>query len=293
MFRNPFEVEGGWYKANFHTHTTVSDGQATLEERIEQYAARGYAVLAITDHGSVSEAAARSTDDFLLLDGIELTVTPFEDGRFYHLVCVNVPSGLTFPGGPDANLVIDHLKYHGAATFVGHPYWTGNTLRELAPLQGHAGIEVFNALCQGIGRGYSSVHWDQMLGAGLRVPAIAVDDAHSAGGGFDVFGGWTMLRMTELTVPAVMEAIRTACYYSSSGAEILDFRVENGAACVRCGEAREIHFMAAGCHGRSLYARDGAMLTEARAEVGSEWKYVRAEVVSAEGKRAWTNPVFL
>ncbi len=293
MFRNPFEVEGGWYKANFHTHTTVSDGKATLEERIEQYASRGYAVLAITDHGTVSEVAARSTDDFLLLDGIEVGVSSSDGSRFYHLACVNVPSGLTLPGKPDANLVIDHLKHHGAATFVAHPYWTGNTLQELAPLQGHAGIEVFNAVCQDIGRGYSSVHWDEMLGAGLRVPAIAVDDAHGAGDGRDLAGGWTMLRMTELTVPAVMEAIGTACYYASSGAEILDFRVENGEAYVRCGEAREIHFMAADSHGRSLYAGDEAMLTEGGAEVGSEWKYVRAEVVSAEGKRAWTNPVFL
>lgn len=293
MFRNPFQVEGNWYKAGLHTHTIASDGQATLEERVEQYRSHGYSVLAITDHGVVSDAMGHSTDGFLMLDGIEITLSPFDDERFYHLLCLNVPCDLTFPGGREPNVLIEYLKDHGAESFIAHPYWSSNTHGELALLRGHAGIEVFNAGCQNIGRAFSSVHWDNMLAAGLQPAAIAVDDVHSARGPLDLFGGWTMLKMTELSVPAVMAALGTGCYYSSSGAEILDFRVQNGTAHLRCKEAREIHFMAVSWHGRSLYAGDGPLLTDARVDVDEDWKYVRAEVVDVEGKCAWTNPIFL
>jgi len=38
------------YKANFHTHTTQSDGKETVQEVIMRYHAAGYSILAITDH---------------------------------------------------------------------------------------------------------------------------------------------------------------------------------------------------------------------------------------------------
>ena len=40
----------GRYKANLHAHTTCSDGTLSPAEVIDAYAARGYDVLAITDH---------------------------------------------------------------------------------------------------------------------------------------------------------------------------------------------------------------------------------------------------
>jgi excinuclease UvrABC helicase subunit UvrB len=41
---------GQFYKANMHTHTTVSDGNLTPEAVKEHYMAKGYAVIAYTDH---------------------------------------------------------------------------------------------------------------------------------------------------------------------------------------------------------------------------------------------------
>ncbi|MCD6415733.1 MAG: CehA/McbA family metallohydrolase [Planctomycetes bacterium] len=292
MLRNPFETPGEWYKANLHTHTTASDGQATLQERIDQYRSRGYSVLAITDHDVVSDAAGGSTESFLIIDGVEFGIMPFDDDRFYHLLCVNAPAGLTVPEKTDMNQAIAQVKASGAECFIAHPYWSSNTIRELAPLKGYTGIEVFNSGCQGIGKGCSSVHWDQLLGAGIRTPAIGVDDVHSLDGSLDRFGGWTMLKMPELSLPAVLDALRTGCCYASSGAEILDFQVDGTAASLRCPPAREIHFMANSYCGASFYAGDGPLLTEAQADLGGMCKYIRAEVVDAKGKRAWTNPVF-
>lgn len=54
---NPYAgVDWGRYhrfKANFHTHTTMSDGRSTPQEVIDEYARLGYAVLALTDHDTV------------------------------------------------------------------------------------------------------------------------------------------------------------------------------------------------------------------------------------------------
>lgn len=44
----------GHYKGNLHAHSTVSDGEDTFTAAIEEYYARGYDVLAMTDHGVVN-----------------------------------------------------------------------------------------------------------------------------------------------------------------------------------------------------------------------------------------------
>ncbi len=38
QFINPFDLEGNWYRANFHTHTTVSDGEVTPESALQRNA---------------------------------------------------------------------------------------------------------------------------------------------------------------------------------------------------------------------------------------------------------------
>jgi len=41
------------HKANFHTHTTMSDGRRTPQEVIDHYHALGYTILALTDHDTM------------------------------------------------------------------------------------------------------------------------------------------------------------------------------------------------------------------------------------------------
>ncbi len=55
---NPYQSvnwsEDGQYKANFHTHTTLSDGFLNPQTVIDKYHSLGYSVLAITDHNTVT-----------------------------------------------------------------------------------------------------------------------------------------------------------------------------------------------------------------------------------------------
>lgn len=56
--RNPYEsvnwTKHGHYKANLHTHTTISDGRLNPHEVVDKYHELGYDILAITDHNIVS-----------------------------------------------------------------------------------------------------------------------------------------------------------------------------------------------------------------------------------------------
>jgi hypothetical protein len=56
--KNPYE-EVNWtnhtiYKANFHTHTTISDGRINPQTVVDKYHRLGYQILAITDHNEVT-----------------------------------------------------------------------------------------------------------------------------------------------------------------------------------------------------------------------------------------------
>jgi 3',5'-nucleoside bisphosphate phosphatase len=65
-------------RADFHTHTTASDGRLTPAELVRLAASRGVSVLAVTDHDStegVAEAlsAAAEQPGFTLVPGIEMS----------------------------------------------------------------------------------------------------------------------------------------------------------------------------------------------------------------------------
>jgi len=295
MFCNPFDGQGEWYKANLHTHTTVSDGKASPEERVEQYRAQGYSVLAITDHNVSSEAAHLSTEDFLVVDGAELSPRDFTEGRGYHLACINTPPGRRWVNeGKYANELISEVRNAGGEVFIAHPYWCGDNILDLLMLQGYAAVEVFNSSCIDGGKADSTVHWDNMLELGLHVAAVAVDDTHSGlKGGSDLFAGYTMLKLSELSLAAVMDCLRNGRFYASCGPEFLDFRVEDGVARVRCSEVKEIRLMAWRYFGRVQRAERGSLLTEFEAPVGDRWRYVRAEIVDADDRHAWTNPILV
>lgn len=287
---NPFDAPGLWYKANLHTHTTTSDGDTPIDERVRQYRDQRYQVLAITDHRATNDVSALSAEDFLVISGMEAH-PPTPDGADpYHFVCLNVPHGFELPEDSDANTQIRLVKEAGGEVILAHPYWCGHNLTHLLPLEGHIGIEVYNATCSRIGKAYSSVHWDDLLASGRTVPASACDDTHY---GRDIFMGWTMLKCESLTVDSVLAALRAGCYYATCGPTIADFRLRDGKAVLKCSPAAEVHFLCARSSGTSVYADDDDPIVHAEYEPNLSRKYVRAEVVDYHGRRAWTNPIVL
>ena len=58
-----------FYKANFHCHTTESDGKLNPLSVVKFYKQAGYDILSITDHRTVTEI---NSNQILLIPGIEI-----------------------------------------------------------------------------------------------------------------------------------------------------------------------------------------------------------------------------
>ena len=95
-------------------------------------------------------------------------------------------------------------------------------------------------------------------------------------------------------VSAILNALERGAFYSSCGPELHDFYVENGKAHVVCSPAAEIvlrHLRTPYLVQRTVPGQPG--LTHAEFDVYPDrQQYVRAVVTDAQGRRAWSNPIF-
>ena len=67
MENQRFLPESGYFKANLHCHTTLSDGAFTPEEIKAAYKAQGYSIVAFTDHRKYVHHTELNDESFLAL----------------------------------------------------------------------------------------------------------------------------------------------------------------------------------------------------------------------------------
>jgi len=283
-----FASEGQWFKGNLHTHTTESDGRLSPKEVTDAYRDAGYDFVVITDHEKVTDVGDLTQPGLLVMPGVELARSTAELGQSYHIVCLNVTRVPQTPPGATVQEVIAATTALGGEAFIAHPSWSGLTFKDLLGHEGLLGIEVYNTTCDmTIGKGYSTTQWDDLLARGLAPLGLAVDDLHRHPR--DFAQGWIMVRAEELTQEAVMAAIRTGHFYSSTGPDIHHVELHGGTIHVSCSPVMRINFICATSRGHCVFATDGKPFTDASFEVGAECGYVRVECVDERGKTAWTN----
>ncbi|MBN1445216.1 MAG: PHP domain-containing protein [Candidatus Omnitrophica bacterium] len=279
-FVNPFEVKGNWYKGNLHTHTTNSDGEATPEEVLEIYGKAGYNFLCITDHNKITEAKA--PENMLFLRGSE------KNSR-NHIVGIELQEEFDGEGLTDQQ-IIDRMNLQNAIVIIAHPYWSGVTSGELLRLNGYLGIEVFNTVCNRLlGKGYSTVHFDEMLQTGRKIMGFASDDTHSRK---DAAHSFIMAKADSCTKKDILASIKNGCFYSSTGVIIKNLEIAGSSIKVTCPPAEAIDFIAFNSSGKRFTAEKGEIEHAEYAVRGNEI-YIRIEITGRNGKKAWTNPLFL
>jgi hypothetical protein len=299
----PWSSSGDWLRAALHTHTSNSDGELAPRALARHYGRAGYDVVALTDHWHRSEAP--SSDGLVVLPGVELNcLLPGE--RDGHVLGLGIERDPTELEGERRDLAAtaEWIVLAGGVAYLAHPYWTGATPGDLELPPSVTGIEVFNAGCElEVGRGLSSVHWDELLEDGRICPALVVDDSHHPG--FDSDHAWTWLR-AERDSESVLDALRLGRFYGSTGPVIHDVELSEGRVVVRCSPARSITLLMGRTSGTAVNAgrlgyRYGADVLEltpddwivaARLDLPSTAPYARLEVVDPSGRRAWTNPVW-
>ena len=302
---DPFSLkEDGyfWLKGNLHCHTTNSDGKVSPQKRLDGYVNQGYDFLCLSDHDKITRTDTVAVpEDFVLIQGAELhPPNPF-GGELHHFVVLNIHEDMDARRMPP-QMVLDEINNQGGCAWLAHPYWSSvNILRDTAPLQGLAGIEVFNTICCRHGRGEGSVHWDDWMAIEDRlIPALANDDAHSPEeDNLDTYESWTMVRVKERSVDAVMEALTKGCSYCTTGPEIHAISLERGPndvaddnvaidVNIRCSEARAVRAVqdSKGVE----YRNGGELFTEASFSLRPGARWVRFEIIGPEGNKAWSNP---
>ena len=287
---NLFLTKGQWYKGNLHTHTTNSDGRLSLEQIISSYKGRGYDFLGITDHEKVTDIDEHSTVNPLLIRGIEVVCGCSEIGELYHILGIGLKKMVELPDGVSAQKVINMIRVQQGITIIAHPYWSGLTFGDVLPLKGILGIEVFNASCHnGIGKGFSAVHWDDLLARGKNLYGFASDDTHFQE---NIGQGWIMVKAKSLSVTDILSAIKKGQFYSTRGPIIRDIVFKDNIVAVRCSEAAVINFICDSSRGKSFHSEDGKLMTSASYDLLGQEGYLRIEVIDVNGKPAWSQPLF-
>ncbi|NQU43619.1 hypothetical protein HQ520_10055 [bacterium] len=288
-FANPFTPEGIWLKGNTHAHTTQSDGKLTPLHRAEEYARRGYDFLFLTDHWKRTEIDC--PEGILVIAAEEIDFRPVPEGPSHHVVCFGLEREWQKRKFRSLGELAKYAGKEGVDLIIAHPYWSGVRSQTYIGLTGFLGVEVHNSVCGGIGRSLSAVHWDDMLENGQRMHGFAADDTHRLTPDI-VFKGWIMVKSQARTETDIFDAIRKGLFYSTQGPEIHSINVTPDRISVSCSPCRRINFISRKSQGLTLFAPENEWLTQGSYPIRPDGIYVRIECIDADGKTAWSNPIY-
>ncbi len=257
---------GHFFRANMHTHTTISDGKHTPEEIKELYKAQGYSVVAFTDHDVMVSHEDLCDKDFLAITSYEVETNSDAPGwpgiKTYHLnfyakdpretryVCPNpaycfvgkeVAASQPYYKGDyirrysveGQNEMIAEANRLGYLVSYNHPDWSLQHYPDYAGLAGFHAVEIYNTGCarEGYHLDASDHVLDEFLSMGKRVYPVATDDCH---GDHDLFGGWVRFKADSLTYDNIMTAYEKGDFYASFGPEIESLTLTDGILRLTC-----------------------------------------------------------
>ena len=298
MILDPFALPGRFYKGNLHTHSNRSDGALEVEAVCSAYRAAGYDFIALTDHflhrygHPIVDTRALRDDRFTTIIGAELHLPATALGETWHILAVGLPLDFAPPSdGETASAIARRAREAGAFVTIVHPAWYGLTAEDAAMIPDAHAIEVYNhTSAVKTDRGDGTALFDQLLAQGRRITACATDDAHFSEP--DHFGGWVMVKAEANEPEALLAALKAGHFYSTQGPELRDVRVEDGHLIV---ESSAVVSVVALGHGTGAKAVHGHSMTRAEVPLdrvlNSPW--IRAAVIDAAGKRAWSNPIWV
>jgi hypothetical protein len=288
-----FSASQPFWKGNLHMHTTRSDGALTPEEAVSLYRAHGYDFVALTDHDVVGCDTHVAEGGMLVLSGIELAYElPAQE---MHLVGISVPKGLEArlrpPLGPQA--AVDVIRGSGGRAILAHPAWSLLTCETVCGLRHLAAAEIYNAMSGGPRNGLradSSAVLDSAAAHGQVLPLVAVDDAHFYEG--EHCNSFVMVQAEALTQAALLGAIDEGRFYASQGPTIRRLSVTGERILLECSPVSTIVFYS-NLPWVSGRRRTGSGLTQSVYELGAQEgeTFVRCQIIDAEGRSAWTNPI--
>jgi hypothetical protein len=182
--------------------------------------------------------------------------------------------------------------YQGAILIWAHPHWTGNSIKEGLRHKFH-GLEIYNhsSHCEN-GSGYALSHWDGVLDRNPDYLGFATDDCHFAPGEPYWKGGWIMVNAVDCTQDSILEGIRLGNFYATQGPEFKSITYLENSVTVETSPASYVRLIGPRRKGQWINAHQAESITRAEFELPQDWPYARLEIEDADGKRAWSNPLW-
>jgi len=301
-----FTAKGRFWRGNLHTHSTRSDGVLSPEEVCRRYKAEGYDFMALTDHfvGAygypIVDTVPMRDAGFTTILGAELHSGAMANGELWHILAVglpadfapsNSPSFVPVAGQETGAEIAARAVAAGAFVAIAHPQWSGLTLADARTITAAHAVEIYNHGCaMGCDRPDGFAIADLLLTEGRKLTLIATDDAHFSEP--DHFGGWVMVKAEANEPEALLSALKAGHFYSSQGPQLRDVRIEGGKLIVECSAVSSIVALGWGTGAKAVH---GHSMTRGEVSLdrlnNSPW--IRAAVIDAAGKRAWSNPIWL
>lgn len=259
-----------YFKANLHTHSTISDGQLTPAEVKEYYKARGYSILSLTDHNIVANHSELNEEDFLMLTGAEYNInepeTPVSHYKTYHLNFIaKKPHILWQPFAAESyeeavlpylekaeidsmprvyemdaiNAIIAKANEKGHLVMYNHPVWSLQDYPDYAMLKGVWGMELCNygSVVAGFEDRHNSAIYRDMMNRSGKIFPVGADDAH---GTRSMCGAWIMVGAEKLEYDSVISALEQGDFYASTGPEIHSLTWDGVNLHICCSDATAI-----------------------------------------------------
>ena len=101
-----------------------------------------------------------------------------------------------------------------------------------------------------------------------------------------------MVRAESLEPEALVAALKAGAYYSTQGPEIHALAVQGGEVVVECSPARDVMVVGRASAGIAVHG-DALRTARLPLEKFRAGGYFRVVVTDAQGRRAWSNPVWL
>lgn len=299
MHSLPFDRPGRFFKGNLHTHSTHSDGKREPADVVATYRDAGYDFIALTDHFlpgydfPLVDTRPYRSEGFTTLIGAELHAPALGNGENWHIVAVGLPFGFA-PVAQDETgpQLAARAAAAGAYVAIAHPAWYGLTVDDALSLEAAHAVEVYNTTCRyHSDRGESWHLTDVLLGRGKRLLACATDDAHFADRP-DTFGGWVMVRAEHPEPELLLAALKAGHYYSSQGPDFTNIAVVGDELQIACSPVSEIYAIGRNSASRHTFG-DALTATTFPLEPFRRGGFCRVTLIAADGKRAWSNPIWL
>jgi hypothetical protein len=289
--RNRYATSGQWYKGCLHLHTNRSDGHLSIKELVDLYAAEKFDFIAVTDHWCLSRFNGdQKSAPLLLIDGIELDGFD-KAGIYFHVVALGASLKLS-TATRNFSKALQAARTQGAVLIWAHPYWTGNSTQD-GQRHNFDGMEIYNhsSHCEN-GSGYALSHWDSVLKRHPDFLGFATDDSHFKPEQKYWKGGWIMVNAASCTQEEILNNIRRGNFYSSQGPEFKAIEYSADSVTVETSPVTYVRLIGPRMAGDWIKAGENKTVLQAKFKLPPEWPYARLEIEDADGKRAWSNPLW-